>query len=167
MCRENKDSSQLADGFHNVGFFWNYMYVILAFHVTVFKDTTPGRSKRKKKKKGAMWTDIRITVQYNRVQLFFHHRYYWNIYIYTYDTCCSKSLYQVVSVVLLDLLLNLAQSAKVNPTCQKKEKRKTNPSSTQYPAWHSWRVVIALYRNPSERHFYSPSPPSFFNHQFV
>lgn len=70
-----------------------------------------------------MWTDIRITVQYNRVQLFFHHRYYWNIYIYTYDTCCSKSLYQVVSVVLLDLLLNLAQSAKVNPTCQKKKNK--------------------------------------------
>lgn len=36
MCQENKDSSRLADGFHNVGFFWNYMYVILAFHVTVF-----------------------------------------------------------------------------------------------------------------------------------
>lgn len=127
MCRENKDSSQLADGFHNVGFFWNYMYVILAFHVTVFKDTTLGRSKRRKKK-GAMWTDIRITVQYNRVQLFFHHRYYWNIYIYTYDTCCSKSLYQVVSVVLLDLLLNLAQSAKVNPTCQKKKKERQIPA---------------------------------------
>lgn len=93
-----------------------------------------GGRKGKKKKKGAMWTDIRITVQYNRVQLFFHHRYYWNIYIYTYDTSCSKSLYQVVSVVLLDLLLNLAQSAKVNPTCQKKKKRKTNPSSTLYPA---------------------------------
>lgn len=33
---KNKDSSELADGFHNVGFFEN-TYVILAFQVTVFR----------------------------------------------------------------------------------------------------------------------------------
>lgn len=60
---------------------------------------------------------IRITVQYNRVQCFL-----FSIVditgIYTCDTSCSKSLYQVVSVVLLDLLLNSSQSPKVNLTCK-------------------------------------------------
>lgn len=73
----------------------------------------------------------------------------------------SKSLYQVVSVVLLDLLLNLAQSAKVNSTCQKKRKRKNKNKSQLDCIQHDIHEGLLLHYTgiPQKGTFIAPRHP--------
>lgn len=96
MCQKNnkketKKASELADGFHNVGFFQKqYLHdcIILAFRITVFKDTTFEQRKRCKPMREYS------TVQRSTIISLFHSRLYWDIYIYI--TSFTKSLYRVV-----------------------------------------------------------------------